>query len=105
MADVGRDEIDAARRVMALLGDPLRRTIVERLSLRPQAVNSRFLELIGAAKGDVYHRLRSLRRAELVRPERHCTYRVEVKVLSALRKYADLLLIAASASGGRRHDA
>ncbi len=91
-------EIDRARSVFTLLGDPARRTILERIARQPQTATEALPRLTGMSVADTHHRLRSLRRAKLMKRGRHHIYSVDPQTLSNLRNYADLLMTAAAHS-------
>ncbi|MBA3810685.1 MAG: hypothetical protein H0X27_03385 [Caulobacteraceae bacterium] len=89
-------EIDRARQAFTLLGDPGRRTILERVARRPQTASDSLPRVSGMTIPDIHHRLRSLRRARLIRRDRHHVYSVDAESLAGLSRYADLLAAAAA---------
>lgn len=91
-------EIDRARSLFTLLGDPARRTILERIARQPQTATEALPRLTGMSVADTHHRLRSLRRVKLMKRGRHHIYSVDPQTLSHLRNYADLLITAAAHS-------
>ncbi|MEP6966875.1 MAG: hypothetical protein ABI906_02235 [Pseudomonadota bacterium] len=89
-------EIDRARNVFTLLGDPGRRTILERVARKPQTASEALPRVSGMTIPDIHYRLRSLRRAKLIRRDRHHVYSVEPATLVSLSRYADLLAATAA---------
>lgn len=91
-------EMDRARSVFTLLGDPARRTILERIARQPQTATESLPRVTGMSAADTHHRLRSLRRVKLMKRGRHHIYSVDPQTLGNLRTYADLLMTAAALS-------
>ena len=97
---VSPDELQRARRLFSLLGDPGRRTILERLARRPQRPGSALPEITGMNGADIYHRLRCLRWGRVLVKDRHYIYHVDPTSLECARKYVDTLIVAAARSQG-----
>jgi hypothetical protein len=93
---VSADDLQRARELFTLLGDPGRRTILERLSRRPQRPGTALPGVTGMDGADIYHRLRSLRWGRVLTKDRHQIYRVDPASLECARKYVDLLILVAS---------
>ena len=81
---------------MELLGDPGRRTIVERLSLEPRQPKNGLSQLMGMDLPNIYHRLRSLRYNNIVACDKDHIYHVEPRPILAASKYFDVLAVASS---------
>ena len=76
---------------MSALGDPTRRTIFERLALRPMAVGE-LAEELPVSRPAVSQHLKVLKAAGLVRDRTEGTrhvYRVDLDGVAALRSYFD----------------
>ena len=89
-------EIDSARRLLAILGDPGRRTIIEHLSLGPETPGRRLPDIMGMDSANIYHRLRSLRYNRIVRCDKDHIYCVEPEPLRFLSRYFQVLTVASS---------
>ena len=89
-------EIDNARRLLAILGDPGRRTIIEHLSLRPETPGRGLPDIMGMDSANIYHRLRSLRYNKVVRCDKDHIYCVEPEPLRFLSRYFQVLTVASS---------
>ncbi|MEP6968363.1 MAG: hypothetical protein ABI906_09810 [Pseudomonadota bacterium] len=80
-----------ARRLLTLLGDPLRRVVFERLARHP--CNTGVLaDMTGAGGQDVGHRLRGLSKAGAIVRARHSFYSADPYPADCVRKYVDVLL-------------
>jgi hypothetical protein len=90
---VSADELRWAREILTLLGDPGRRTILERLSRSPQKPGAALPGVTGMDGADIYHRLRSLRWGRVLTRDRHQIYRVDPASLECARKYFDVLIV------------
>lgn len=88
--------LDRARGLLTLLGDPGRRTILERLARRPEKPAQRLPDLMGMDGADIYHRLRSLLRRRVLVRNRHHIYSVDPAALSCASRYLDMIAVAAS---------
>ena len=97
---VSPGELQRARRLFSLLGDPGRRTILERLARRPQRPGSTLPEITGMNGADIYHRLRCLRWGRVLVKDRHYIYHVDPTSLECARKYVDTLIVVAARSQG-----
>lgn len=100
LLNVAPSELQRARRLFTLLGDPGRRTILERLATRPQRPGSALPEITGMNGADIYHRLRSLRWSRVLVKDRHFIYHVDPTSLECARKYVDTLIVASARSQG-----
>jgi len=93
---VSADDLRWAREILTLLGDPGRRTILERLSRSPQRPGAALPGVTGMDGADLCHRLRSLRWGRVLTKDRHQIYRVDPASLECARRYVDGLIVAAS---------
>ncbi len=96
LLDVTPAVLDRARSLFTLLGDPGRRTVLERLSRQPERPGRSLPEMTGMEDADIYHRLRSLRRGSVIVKNRHHIYSVDPLTLSCASRYIDTLTVAAS---------
>jgi hypothetical protein len=96
LAGITRDDMDRGRRLLTLLGDAGRRTVLEQLSRRPDKPGHRLPNITGMDHADLYHRLRSLTYCGVIAKNRHHVYSVDPGVLTSASRYADLLTLAAS---------
>lgn len=94
--------VDRARILLDLLGDPGRRTILERLSRRPEKPAQRLPELTAMETPDIYHRLRSLLRRRVIMRNRHHIYSVDPASLACASRYVDMIAVAASLTARAR---
>ncbi len=103
MLNVDDETLSRARRLLGMLGDPGRRTVLERLSFKPQRAGVTLPDITGMNHPDIYHRLRSLLRGQFVSRNRHHVYSVDPEALSCASRYIDTLMVVAaySARGGR----
>lgn len=92
--------LEQARTVTNLLGDAGRRTIIERLAGRPQAPADSLRDLMGMCSPDIYHRLRSLRRNNVLTSDRMSIYSVNPSIMKLLSRYFDILMVTASLNAG-----
>jgi len=91
-----RADIDRARELFDLLGDPGRRTVLERLSRQPERPGRALPDMTGMDPTDIYHRLRCLSHRGFVTKNRHHIYSVDPAALVCASRYADLLSVAAA---------
>lgn len=96
LLNISADDLQRAREFFTLLGDPGRRTILERLSRRPQKPGAALPGVTGMDGADIYHRLRSLRWGRVLTKDRHQIYSVDPASLECARKYVDVLIVVAS---------
>ena len=85
-----------ARGFFTLMGDPGRRTVVERLSRQPERPGRNLPDVTGMESPDIYHRLRSLLRGRIIVKNRHHIYSVDPLALNCASQYIDTLMAAAS---------
>lgn len=90
---VSEEELDEARRLLSLLGDPLRRAILEQVVQAPGRTRGLALAT-GAPAQDIRHRVRSLWRGGAILRTRDNFYMAAPYPAACLRKYLDLLLTA-----------
>lgn len=89
-------DLNTARGLFNLLGDPGRRTVLERLARQPDRPGRSLPDVTGMNNPDLYHRLRSLTKCGFVTKNRHHVYSVDPRALACASRYADLLTLAAS---------
>jgi hypothetical protein len=105
MADIARllqidgAEIAGGRQVLRLMGDGIRRRLVEELARRPQPLGIALMEAMAASRANLYFRLSTLERGGLVQRARNRTYHLSSDTLVATRRYVDLLITASSMAG------
>ncbi|MEP6966974.1 MAG: hypothetical protein ABI906_02735 [Pseudomonadota bacterium] len=88
---VSGGEIGEARGLLTLLGDPLRRVVLEQMARRP--CNTSLLAVMtGAGSQDIGHRIRGLAKAGAVAPARNGFYFADPRPADCVRKYLDVLL-------------
>jgi DNA-binding transcriptional ArsR family regulator len=91
-------DMRTAQRALDLLGDPLRRTLLEQLARGPRKMSPTFLAEIGCNIGDCLHRIRALRREELIRRAKFQSYIINPHAVPPLCLYIDVLITAGSLS-------
>lgn len=89
-------QLNRARNLFNLLGDPGRRTVLERLARQPDRPGRALPDVTGMNHPDLYHRIRSLRNSGFLTRNRHHVYEVDPGALACASRYADLLALAAS---------
>jgi hypothetical protein len=89
-------DIARARELFALMGDPGRRTVLERLSRQPERPGRSLPDVTGLDNPDIYHRLRSLMHGGVIVKNRHHIYSVDPVALNCASRYIDTLTAAAS---------
>jgi len=96
---VSGKEMAEARRLLGVLGDPLRRVVLERVAGRSRDTGCLAAET-GTRPGDIAHRLRVLIRAGVVVRTRDHFYLARPYPAACLRKYLDVLLTLAAHTHG-----
>jgi hypothetical protein len=100
LLSVARNEVADGRRLLTLLGDPLRRVVFEHLARRQYKTGGLAI-MTGATRQEISHRVRTLSKAGAVlRTHDHFKIAAPYPV-DCLRKYLDVLLtIAVYTHGG-----
>jgi len=88
---VSKQEIDAARRLLDVFGDPLRRKVFERLALRSSGAVG-LMKAMDAAYEDIRHRIRSLSKVGAITRIHDRCYGADPRAANSIRRYLDVLL-------------
>jgi hypothetical protein len=93
---VTQADMATAREIFTLMGDPGRRTVLERLSRQPQRPGLSLPNVTGLDNPDIYHRLRSLMHGGVIVKNRHHIYSANPTALNCASRYIDTLTTAVS---------